>query len=424
MNFFASLKEALTEGVISQIAVQKHEKPEKIQKIFDALGVSLVGGLIKRVTTESGMKLVFNQARKIEFEPEQIADILKNELEFDKLKAVGEKDLNTVLPGLKSAISSMVAKYAGTQNSLVSSLCGVAMPIVMSVLKRKIAEKKFDAESLAAYLGDQRESLLTILPDLNDKLIETIGIQYLLQNFAVPRTEESGVVSKGAGTDKGQASQPFLVGVDMQQQADYQPYLKWAGIGVLVIGAIAAGVYFWNQQKTASDTDESEIDSSMVEARTIQEPVAGNDSLTKDTLTTVAAAPATVPAPVTANPMAIYLENAAAPQGKVFKFENVDFEDNTTQLKAAANAPVTALADLLKKYPNAQVKLVGYANDANPPVTNKVLSVKRVLAIKDALIKSGISYIRIDAEGRGSGVTPTGTNQKPLREIYVRFVKK
>ncbi|AEI46508.1 DUF937 domain-containing protein [Runella slithyformis] len=424
MNFFASLKEALTEGVISQIAVQKHEKPEKIQKIFDALGVSLVGGLIKRVTTESGMKLVFNQARKIDFEPDQIADILKNELEFERLRAVGEKDLNTVLPGLKSAISSMVAKYAGTQNSLVSSLCGVAMPIVMSVLKHKIAEKKFDAESLAAYLGDQREGLLTILPDLNDKLIETIGIQYLLQNFSVPRTEESGVVSKGAGIDNGQASQPFLVGVDMQQQADYQPYLKWAGLGALVVGAIATGIYFWNQRDVTSNLGDTETDSTMVEARTIQEPAAGYDSLPKDTATAVSPPPA--PTLSATNPMAMYLENAAAPQGKVFKFENVDFEDNTTQLKAAANAPVTALAELLRKYPNAQVKLVGYANDAKLPVTNKVLSVKRVFALKDALIKSGISYIRIDAEGRGSGVSSKDSSRikKPLREIYVRFVKK
>ncbi|RDB04786.1 DUF937 domain-containing protein [Runella aurantiaca] len=423
MNFFASLKEALTEGVISQIAAQKLEKPEKIQKIFDALGVSLVGGLIKRVTTESGMKLVYNQAQKIEFGPENIERILKNEAEFEKLKAVGEKDLNTVLPGLKSAISSMVSKYAGTQNSLVASLCGVAMPIVMSVIKQKITEKKLDAESLAAYMGDQREEMLTVLPDLNDKLIETMGIQYLLQNFSVPRTEESGVVSRGAGTEKGSASQPFLVGVDMQQQADYQPYLKWFGIGALVIGAIAAGIYFWNQRQTALENSTSETDSTMIEARTIQEPPVTQDSVVKDTTTAVATA--TPPATATANPMSAYLENATAPAGKVFKFDNVDFEDNTTQLKAEANAPIAALADLLKKYPNAQVKLVGYANDAKQPVTNKVLSVKRVFAIKDILIKSGISYIRIDAEGRGTGISKdSAPGQKPLREIYVRFVKK
>lgn len=135
----------------------------------------------------------------------------------------------------------------------------------------------------------------------------------------------------------------------MQQQADYQPYLKWFGIGALVIGAIAAGIYFWNQRQTALENSASETDSTMIEARTIQEPPVTQDSVVKDTTTAVAAT--TPPATATANPMSAYLENATAPAGKVFKFDNVDFEDNTTQLKAEANAPIAALADLLKNTP-------------------------------------------------------------------------
>lgn len=417
MNLFASLKEALTEGLIGQIAAQNDEKPEKIQKAFDALGASIVGGLIKRVTTESGMKLVFNQVQKIEFEPEQLSKIFKNQAELDALKAVGEKDLNTVLPGLKSSVSSMVAKYAGTRNSLASSLCGVAVAIVMSVLKRKVNEKRLDAESLAAYLGDQREGLLNTVPEINDKLIESIGIQYLLQNFAVPRTEHSGALPKGV--EGAPASKPFLVGVDMDQsQTDYRPYLKWIGIGALVIGVIAAGIYFWNQrQAVISDSDS---DSTVTEARTIQEPIA------KDTTTKEIPA-AVTPTTTTANPMAAYLDDSAAQKGKSFKFDNVDFEDNTAQLKTTSNDAVQALADLLKKYPTAQIKLVGYANDARLPLTNKTLSVKRVFTLKDMFVKAGVSYIRVDAEGRGTGINPkdtTGRKQVAMREVWVKFVQK
>jgi outer membrane protein OmpA-like peptidoglycan-associated protein len=417
MNLFASLKEALTEGLIGQIAALNDEKPEKIQKAFDALGASIVGGLIKRVTTESGMKLVFNQVQKIEFEPGQLSKIFKNQAELDALKAVGEKDLNTVLPGLKSSVSSMVAKYAGTRNSLASSLCGVAVAIVMSVLKRKVSEKNLDTESLAAYLGDQREGLLNTVPEINDKLIESIGIQYLLQNFSVPRTEHSGALPKGV--EGAPASKPFLVGVDMEQsQTDYRPYLKWIGIGVLVIGVIAAGVYFWNQRQ--ADTSDSDSDSTVTEARTIQEPIA------KDTTTKEIQAAAT-PTTTTASPMATYLDDSAAQKGKSFKFDNVDFEDNTAQLKTASNDAVQALADLLKKYPNAQIKLVGYANDAQPPLTNKTLSVKRVFTLKDMFVKAGISYVRVDAEGRGTGINPkdtTGRKQTAMREVWVKFVQK
>lgn len=419
MNLFASLKEALTEGVIGQIAALNDEKPEKIQKAFDALGASIVGGLIKRVTTESGMKLVFNQVQKIEFEPEQLSKIFKSQAELDALKAVGEKDLNTVLPGLKSSVSSMVAKYASTRNSLASSLCGVAVAIVMSILKRKVGEKRLDAESLAAYLGDQREGLLNAVPEINDKLIESIGIQYLLQNFSVPRTEHSGALPKGV--EGAPASTPFLVGVDMEQsQTDYQPYLKWIGIGALAIGVIAAGIYFWNQSQV--DTSDLETDSTMTEARTIQEPIA-KDTATKEIPAPVAVTPATS----AAGPMVAYLDDVAAVKGKSFKFDNVDFEDNTAQLKTASNDAVQALADLLKKYPNAQIKLVGYANDARLPLTNKTLSVKRVFTLKDMFIKAGISYVRVDAEGRGTGINPkdtTGRKQTAMREIWVKFVQK
>lgn len=415
MNLFVSLKEALTEGLIGQIAAQNDEKPEKIQKAFDALGASIVGGLIKRVTTESGMNLLFNQVQKIAFEPDQLSKIFKNQADLDALKAVGEKDLNTILPGLKSSVSSMVAKYAGTRSSLASSLCGITIAITMSVLKRTVNEKQLDAESLAAYLGDQREGLLNTVPDINDKLIESIGIQYLLQNFAVPRAEHSGALPKDA--EGSPTSKPFLVGVDIDQsQIDYRPYLKWVGIGVLVIGAIAASIYFWNQRQV--DISDSESDSTMNEARTIQEPIA------KDTTTKQAPAPSTT---TVASPMAAYLADSVAQKGRSFKFDKVDFEDNTTQLKATATQSVQVLADLLKKYPNAQIKLTGYANDAQPPLTNKTLSVKRVFALKDQFIKAGISYIRVDAEGRGTGVNPrdtTGRKQVPLREVWVKFVQK
>ena len=58
---------------------------------------------------------------------------------------------------------------------------------------------------------------------------------------------------------------------------------------------------------------------------------------------------------------------------------------------------------------------------------NSTLSVKRVFSLKDQFIKAGISYIRVDAEGRGTGINPkdtTGRKQVALREVWVKFVQK
>jgi len=201
MNLFASLKETLTEELIGQIAQQNNEKPEKVSKAMDALSASAVGGILKRVMTESGMNLVFNQVQKMEYQ----SNITPLSAEWNELKEAGEKNLNSLLPGLKSSITMMTAKYAGTRNSLVSSLASIAISFVMITLKKHVTEKKMDAPTLAAFLGDQREPLLNVVPDLNETLLETLGIQSLLQNFVVPRIEQSGEIANAA------TSQPFLV---------------------------------------------------------------------------------------------------------------------------------------------------------------------------------------------------------------------
>jgi len=419
MNLFSSLKETLTEGIVGQIAVQNNEKPEKIQKALDAFSASIVGGLIKRASNESGMKLIFTQAKNSGFTPDQLSRIIKTPAELDSFKSAGEKILNTVLPGFKSPVCSMVTKYSGTKNSLASSLSGISMSIIIAMLQKIVAEKQFDAEGLATFLGEQREHLLAVVPDLNDRIIETVGIQYLLQTFEVPRTEQSTAITK---TPESIATkQPFLVGVDVEDSGLGRFDFKWIAVGVLIIAVLGAGIYFWNQRSSSSADTEIETDT-LAEARTIQEPIE------KKPATPDSATPTASPAPaVTETPMASYLADAAAPKGKAFKFENVDFEDNTVQLKTTASASVQALADLLKKYPTAQIKLVAYANDAKAPLTNKVLSVKRVYALKDQFVKSGISFVRVDAEGRGTGINPkdtTGRKQVPMREVWVKFVQK
>ena len=107
------------------------------------------------------------------------------------------------------------------------------MSIIISVLKKVVAEKQFDAESLAAYLGEQRESLLTIVPDLNDRIIETVGIQYLLQSFDVPRAEQSTTITKSS--EPIPAKQPFLVGVDVEDSGLGRINFKWVGLGLSLI---------------------------------------------------------------------------------------------------------------------------------------------------------------------------------------------
>jgi outer membrane protein OmpA-like peptidoglycan-associated protein len=96
-------------------------------------------------------------------------------------------------------------------------------------------------------------------------------------------------------------------------------------------------------------------------------------------------------------------------------------------MTAGSQATVSELATLLKTYPQMQVLLVGFANDAQGGFTNKSLSFKRVNAIKQQLVSSGINFMRIDAVGRGTGVArndTSGTPKPTMRKIVMKVVSK
>jgi len=90
-------------------------------------------------------------------------------------------------------------------------------------------------------------------------------------------------------------------------------------------------------------------------------------------------------------------------------------------------AAIGELTTLLKTYPRLQVQLVGYANDAQDGLTDKSLSFRRANQIKQQLITSGIDFVRINAIGRGTGVSRNDTSDtaKPtLPKIDLKVVAK
>ena len=414
MNIFDSLKEIITTSVIEKIADFHSEKPTKIQQASDIASAAIVGGMIKRITSDTGMNLCYNVIQKNTF---QVSDLtnLKSSEDFSEIITLGDKTLNTLLPSFKSPVSGLVSKNTGLRSSAAASIVSFITLSVVTVLKKKIAEKNLDASAMASFLGEQREYLLNVVPDLNQSLIDTVGLQYVLANFTAPqnKVDDENIAAQNV------ASPRFTYDTPEVEKTDFTPYLKWVGIGLGILGAVALGYYFWNQKSSVSDSDKDSTETTQNEARTIVEPVV-KDSLKTQVL-------ADTSKKVSLNLFEAYLADATKPKGKTLKMEGVDFEDNTTQLKLASKGIIENLTGLMKKYPAAEIKFIDYTNDAQSPNTNRILSVKRAFALKQQLIDGGISYVRVDAEGRSNGINPkdtTGRKQVPLREVYLKFVKK
>jgi len=108
-------------------------------------------------------------------------------------------------------------------------------------------------------------------------------------------------------------------------------------------------------------------------------------------------------------------------KGAVIKLKSVQFERNTDKMIESSFLELDRLVDILKKYHKMEIELSGHTDTRGNPDHLYQLSVKRVAAVKDYLIKHGIAASRITGKGYG-GTKPLGTGNEAI-EIKNRRVE-
>jgi len=425
MNLLAVLKENLTDTVVSRAAYYVDENPEKTRMALEGLIQTVVAGLMKRTTTEIGVNQLYGIVQKGKFNGASVAsfsDLLRDPDQINRLAETGSNSISHLLPAMKSSIGSIISSYANIKNSSAIGLLGLVTPLVLGVLNQLVQDKKLDADGLATLLADQRDHLVEETPErLLERMAEGLNIQQLLAVGVTP-------AKRSVPTERPQRviqERPRFV-PETEDQSNGS-LAKW-GVGALVVLALAGGSYYiWNNTQSYSEANQGEEATSTEFVDTTA--TAGNAPKTgrptEGTSTTPGSA--SVAAGKVSAKLTPYLTNPLLPKGRTFAIPEFDFEPGSEQMKPAGVAAATELATILKNNPQMQIRLVGYANDAIPPVSNKVLSFKRVNVIKQQLVQQGINFIRIDAVGFGTGVRRNDTTavRKPTRrQIDVKVVAK
>ncbi|GAB3759123.1 DUF937 domain-containing protein [Spirosoma pomorum] len=450
MNLFSTLTATLNPEVVTRIANYVDEPVEKTQKAVDGLVYTLVGGLMKRTTTEIGVNQLFNHIQKGRYDgslTDNLTTVLRDPNQTNALITQGNDVISHLLPAMKSSIGSMISGYAGIRNSSAISLLGLITPVVLHTLGKQVKERKLDADGLASSLFSERDAFVNAVPDeLMPRLIEKLGLHQVVGGSAAPArrtlvetTTPSGQVRQSETFTR----QPINYDLNDDAGEDTSVLAKW-GVGILLALAVAAGGYYIYQNtrqyddKTIEGTSESTPLADTVITDTVTRSLAVPQPPTSasPTATTAATAPASVPGVAGASPttgllsqqLTPYLTNPALPKGRVFPLPGLTFTPGSLSLTPTAQPVVNELATLLKAYPALQIQLIGYANDAaGYGMTNKELSFKRVNQVKQQLMAAGINFVRIDAIGRGTGVSRRDTSGVPkptLRKIDMKVVVK
>ena len=99
---------------------------------------------------------------------------------------------------------------------------------------------------------------------------------------------------------------------------------------------------------------------------------------------------------------------------------DVYFDVNKSEVTPASVPAIENIVTLMKAYPNMTIELRGHTDNTNgtkDPDYNKKLSQRRADAVKDAIVKSGISAGRIKATGYGESIpiADNGTEEGKAR---------
>ncbi len=97
------------------------------------------------------------------------------------------------------------------------------------------------------------------------------------------------------------------------------------------------------------------------------------------------------------------------PAPRRFTFEKLNFDTASSEIRAVDADEVAAVAATLKQYPNARIRIAGYADARGTDAANVKLGDARANAVKAALIAKGITADRI-ATGTGGEADPVDTN--------------
>ncbi len=97
------------------------------------------------------------------------------------------------------------------------------------------------------------------------------------------------------------------------------------------------------------------------------------------------------------------------PAGRTLPFDRLDFDTGSAVIRTADRPTIDVLARLLRAYPNARVRVVGYADARGAAAANAELGRERAEAVAAALATAGIDRARVAAASGGEDA-PAATN--------------
>jgi outer membrane protein OmpA-like peptidoglycan-associated protein len=403
-----TIKGLLPDALIAEIAGRIGEAETAIRTALGSLIPTLLGGMIEKSEDNQGLSGLFqtlSNPRNASFLDNLGGLVGGGNLAHGDPKDIAGNLVGSLFGARTGDLLSGVRSMAGLKSEgSASALLGLAGPLVMSVLGKRIAAEGLSADGLKALFSREKESILGMMP---------VGLAGML-GLSVPASSASTRFNTLALTETGMAGKKPGAAPKIGIILPLLTAAAFAGLVYVIMQPRAARAPVVAAPETVAATPVNPTEITATVPETIPEPVV-------DQGTEIPPAPDATPAPaftatvggvaLTGNVGGVeqglinFIESGRAPctdKECWFTMDRLTFATGSASLDVdRSSAQLDNIAAIMRAYPTIQLKVGGYTDDRGDLAANMRLSQARAESVVAALTMRGLPAERFNAEGFG-----------------------
>ena len=391
-NLMETVKNYFTSEFTSQASSSLGESTSGISQAMSAIIPTGLAGILGKATsgTEGANDILSMAKNAIGSVSGGAANLMGNTNQEQ-----GSNILSSLFGGNQSGVVNAISKFAGLKNSSVSSLMSMGIPVIMGILGKHAEQNNLSASGLSGFLTSQKDNIMQAMPAGLSSIAGMLG----LGSMGAAATSMASKVKSGV-TDTTHTAQSIV---------DKPGGNKWLLPVIIILAAIALLWYF---SKSCNDTkpDTSEVtntapvvvpgpDTPVVAASTAPESIKVKLPNGKELDAYKGGIEDQLVTFLSGDWKSLSNDSLKA---RWFNFDNLNFNTGTATLVPESEKQLDNIAEILKAFPEAKIKIGGYTDVTGDAAANKKLSQERAVAAKNGLDKRGVGKQVTEAEGYGS----------------------